>query len=237
MFKISLNLISSAFLAFAVSAAAAPKAAFFDSLDAAAAGAPPERTLVNARGIEFTEGKIGGCAHIVSEKSSVRYPPDLMPWSEGSVEMWLRFDETPSGFKKARRVFLCFSGGGWHENSVEFFLGGQDEWGAKLLFMICDKTGKRFTISRPVTDWKAGQWRHVALTWRVNLPGESSMALYLDYKLEARLDNETITLDENEDGKSNQGNGAGFVWLNPGGAQAGFSVDEFRIYRLKRDYN
>ncbi len=39
------------------------------------------------------------------------------------------------------------------------------------------------TVDAGIRDWKAGQWHHVALQWKLDDGGKTAMALYLDGRL------------------------------------------------------
>ena len=41
------------------------------------------------------------------------------------------------------------------------------------------------TVDAGIRDWKAGQWHHVALQWKLDDDGKTAMALYIDGRLDS----------------------------------------------------
>lgn len=195
---------------------------------------PKDRSVMGSDKLKFEEGKVGNCLHFAEAGGSIRYPKAVIPCQEGTVEMWLAFDQSPDTFDK-QKIVMLWPTRGYHDNSIELLVGGESDWGKQLLFKICDKDKKRFNISTSIAEWKPGEWHHAAMTWKLNAEGKSTMALYLDRKLVRQLTDQTIMLDTDVIAKPNTDRECNYVWFCSGNG-SGFKMDELKIYKVKREY-
>ena len=54
-------------------------------------------------------------------------------------------------------------------------------WGAGLFLLVSDKAGVRQMIKyTKITAWQTNEWHHIAFTWKIDNPGRSSIAFYVD---------------------------------------------------------
>lgn len=207
----------------------------FDPMEGPAKDAPAARELFGQQDLRFVPGKFGDCAYFAGQRACIRYPSSILPYQQGTIELWISFDEAPGQFTRQRNIFI-WPIKAWHDNSIELLVGGSKDWGRHLLYKVCDENAKRFYIITSLASWKPGQWHQIAVTWRTGLPGKSFMALYIDQKLVQRLADQTILMDPDaiRHPPFPQGH---WLWLHGGGTQAGFKIDEFKIYNTARDYN
>ena len=204
----------------------------FDPLQGVNRDVPPGRKIWGGQDLAFGAGKFGNCVHFVGPQASIGYPSGLLPLRQGTISLWISFDHVPGAFAKHRNIFICPISG-WFKNSIQLFVGGSKDWGHGLYYMLCNRHSRRFYLVTSLASWKANQWHHIAVTWRTGVPGESSLALYLDGKLVKKLSSQTILMDR----RSPSPNGKTWLWLHGGGSKAGFKIDEFKIYDVARDYS
>lgn len=52
-----------------------------------------------------------------------------------------------------------------------------------LSAILSNRNYEARTVSASIRDWRAGQWHHVALQWKLDDGGKTAMALYIDGRL------------------------------------------------------
>lgn len=139
-------------------------------------------------GGQFTSGKVGG-AYIVNynENELVRFPYQVVPTEEGTIEFWakltnvpavLRWGENPSLIKI---VDSAGTGFGVHLNGNDGAGGGGLCGRASFRYTACTGRYGTWTYAQVLGDVNA--WHHYALVWsKTGLLGNSQLhtALYLD---------------------------------------------------------
>ncbi len=196
---------------------------------------PPGRVIYNGDQIVFTRGKFGRCAHFL-KGGSITYHSSVMPTRQGTLSLWISFDKAPGHFVHERQIFIWHAQA-WFRSSIQLFVGGSKDWGENdLFYIISDKMGKRFYITIPLTTWKAHQWHQIAITWKTDTAGKSSMALYLDGTLQKARTKLTIRFAakaiQSPSPKSNK-----WLYLNPSGTKADYKLEQFKIYNVAREYS
>lgn len=207
---------------------------FSDPMEGLDKDAPTGRLVSGDDKVKFEEGKVGNCAHFMAG-GTIRYPKAVVPCEEGTMEMWLAFDESPDTFVK-QKIPVLWPTIGYHHNSIELLFGGESDWGKQMLMKVCDKDAKRFNIDTSAADWKANEWHHVAMTWKFNAEGKSTIALYVDRKLVRQLIDQTIMMNMDAIKKPGADRETNYLWLNGAGATGGFKMDDLKIYKVKREY-
>jgi len=138
----------------------------FDSGSAAADTAGGQAAPLEVRGVDFSRGVRGKAAHF-GPGSVLRYAePGNLEKKRGTVMFWFRPDWPAS---KARRpgggeIWRCL----FREGPAPEQRHGSNElwiwcWGDCLRADVSDALDRYITA--PITDWTAGNWHHIALTW------------------------------------------------------------------------
>lgn len=145
-------------------------APFEGSADAAKSGG--SRQPVLQKELKFVEGKFGKGVEM-SGKAQLYYSGDRnIDISEGTIAFWGKRKEDWDA-KKGFMLFRAFSEGEWNQNA--FFLQCAS-WGV-IRAWIFDETKKEYNISAGVKDLKAGQWVHVACSFK-----DGAVRIYLNGK-------------------------------------------------------
>ncbi len=207
---------------------------FHDPLESADGG--PDGRKISPAGLEFVPGKVGNCAHFMAGNRGIGYPVELIPFNEGTIEFWVSFDDPPSSIQQ-KRVLFQYSTDDSKKNFFALFHGGEKDWGKELILLICDGKEQRFQISRALADWGANEWHHVAVTWKLNAEKESSIALYLDRELVQQQGNLTIMQDREAIDMKKNDREFGYLWLGLPGPGVGLKIDEFKVYKIQREYS
>ena len=91
-------------------------------------------------------------------------------------------------------------------------------------------------ITASAAGWKANEWHHVAMTWKFNAEGKSTIALYVDRQLVRQMIDQTIMMNMDAINKPGSDRETNYLWLNGAGAAGGFKMDDLKIYKVKREY-
>ena len=206
---------------------------FHDPLEGLDGG--PEGRVMPAV-VEFSPGKVGNGAHFVAGSRGIGYPVALLPFDEGTIEFRVSADEAPATFEH-KRVLFQYSPDGSKKNFFALFHGGEKDWGKELILLVCDGQEKRFSITRPLTEWQANEWHHVAVTWKLNAEQGSSIALYVDRELVRQADGLTIMQDRDAIEESKGNREFGYLWFGIPGPGLGLKIDELKVYNVRREYS
>lgn len=147
------------------------------------------------RKLEFAQDNHGGKAlKILTASHRIYFPgASSLNLNEGTVEFMINFSVAPKDII-AKSWSLFRASTATFKNGFYLIHG----WKRGLIFIVADKDGQRFNLKYPKTiDWKENEWHHIAATWRIENPGKSSIALYVDYKLVDKKDGLSIYMDEN----------------------------------------
>lgn len=136
----------------------------------------------------FASG-IAGQALVVPAHFSSLDPPKLNV-EEGTIEFWIRptwnvvphssgprgsLEHTLLNIGPVRPDHLYLSN---HSSlTISHVASGS------LSAILSNPSYEARTVAAGVRDWKAGQWHHVALQWKLNDGGKTAMALYIDGRL------------------------------------------------------
>ncbi|OGV80324.1 MAG: hypothetical protein A3K19_04310 [Lentisphaerae bacterium RIFOXYB12_FULL_65_16] len=167
---------SVAIVTFATAATAAPAPLLYAPFDAPLASGGPGMA---SQALELTDGLRGKAAVLRSDCQFA--VPGNFRVETGTVAAWVRPHWT--GTDPASHVFFCLYG--QRDGRPHY---GLNRWtisfgGGQCTFVIYSLTeGVTFAVSAPVSEWKPGDWHHVAATWAGVNSGkpDASMALFLD---------------------------------------------------------
>ena len=167
---------------------------------------------LSANGLAFVPGKYGLGA-LVAEPAAVWYatPPLLSP-ERGAIELWVQ----PRWNGDDGNGYVFLSAGTEHGNGVSLFKDG-----ANNLRFLAWAGGAECGVGFGVSDWKRGDWHHLAVTWQ-----GSDVSMYVDGAVVAESSDCRLPADF----------GASvFVGSNAGGRQqANALLDELRISDVTR---
>jgi hypothetical protein len=158
---------------------------------------------------------------------------------EGTVEFRLRLD-LPSAQIPNWTMFRIRLPGKPPEDSYLNGFHVIHGWGRGLFLLVGDSEARQQPLRYGGTsDWKPGEWHHCAFTWRLDEPGRSTLAFYVDEKLVERHDNLTLRFDAAAWAAAATSEGsdrllilAGAVWGQPSPG----AIDDIRIYDHIRRY-
>lgn len=185
----------------------------------------------------------GQAMKVIDWPNQIFFPSKSFNLDEGTIEFKVKFSTEPAKvMDKSWSMVRAYTGKPF--NNGFFVIFG---WKSGLMFIVCDKSGKRFALTYPqVRDWKADEWHQVAVSWKIKNPGESQIAMNIDYKPVASQSGLTIELDKDDwqkrialednekdlEKKSKEFWSAGIIlgfWGNPMAPES-FVFDDFTIY-------
>jgi hypothetical protein len=118
------------------------------------------------------------------------FDPPTIQLSEGAVEFWVkpRWDVVPRasgprGSLEHTFFNLCPVRPDYPYLSNHSSLTISHSADGSLSCIISNSSYEPRNIQAGVHDWKKGQWHHVALQWKLDDGGRTSMAFYIDGKL------------------------------------------------------
>lgn len=185
-------------------------------------------------GVTFDAGVLGKGMH-VGKGGFLRFPVEgAIDPLEGTVEFWMRPDW--NGSEKKPRVFFVV-GNNFNNGLLAMIDGANNvrliEWGDDPATPPVELNVER-GVGLSGNDWKAGEWKHLALTWK---GAQHELALYLNGRLVSAATN-AVTISKFSGDVLTIGADAN------GNAGAEATFDEFRISRRARtaaeiaaDYN
>jgi hypothetical protein len=120
----------------------------------------------SARGIQFTYGRFDQGV-LITGRDILSYPAaDNLNRTKGAIEFWL----CPNWNGDDERDYVFFEvGKNWY-NRMRIMKDGANN----LRFMLWDSQAE-YGVAHNVSDWRTGEWHHVAATWQ-----ETDIALYVD---------------------------------------------------------
>jgi rhamnogalacturonan endolyase len=166
----------------------------------------------------FTAGYRGQGIYLPSQQSRITYPSaGNLNIHAGTVMLWIKPDWP--GNSDSYHHFFVEEGNGFHVDNFRFLKSPKG-----LYFEYYEYDASRHDIVADISDWKAGEWHHVAASWDNE---KGALRLFVDGRLGA--DDYT-----NKSDKFTREKLAPEFWI--GAAQPGDGstvrgvIDEFRIY-------
>jgi Concanavalin A-like lectin/glucanases superfamily/Glycoside hydrolase 123 N-terminal domain len=137
----------------------------------------------NAGG-KFGEGLITG-AHDDALSLSYDAKGNIDP-GVGTIELWVKPNWDGDEISELRHYLFEAHGDKWNQNTI-FLMAFQGQ----LIFTLYDDTAGAHTLSADITQWKKGEWHHIAATWDSI---EKNMLLYVDGKVQDGFDDKFFSL-------------------------------------------
>lgn len=199
--------------------------------------APPDEAEMFAPGLEGQALAATMVAPGVVEVAGEQVT--LVPSAEGTIECWLAPSEeiVVDRYGSTQRTILDIGPirydhprlTNWRSIAIHL-----TKWG-HLSGQITNDRYESRSVEASVRDWQVGQWRHVALQWRLNEDGRARMELYVDGQLASDQVRGNFEADvapalERNDEPLPIQVGA----MNTGVAQAEVLIDELRFSRTLR---
>jgi hypothetical protein len=151
-------------------------------------------------GTSFAAGRFNSSVFIGSG-GILSYPSaGSISQTEGTIELWVRPDWNGDASSMLNHYFFDFRPE-WHAMPYDqntFRIGYFGTSNETLGFRIADMYGTYFTIYSMINNWNAGQWHHIAATWKnvnSNQPNAETH-FYLDGKDVGSIRNVSIPLNE-----------------------------------------
>lgn len=129
-----------------------------------------------APGAVLVEGWHGKAVAVRGEGSSCRFETagNLRP-EQGTVMMWVKPLDWDASDDQFRHFWGVGAPGGGVLSLYRFHGRGN------LLWLVGNSKQNRYGIAEfPISNWKAGEWHHLAATWERNRFGDGHIALFLD---------------------------------------------------------
>jgi hypothetical protein len=149
---------------------------FDKSLDATFSRGNPK---ADTKGVELVEGWRGRAIAVRGEGSFCRFEAAAnILANKGTVMMWLKPLDWDMDDENFRHFFgMSAPDGSWF-NLYRFCERGNLVWGVGN-YKKNQYTFAEFPVTWP-TEWKKGEWRHIAVTWQRNRFGDGYIALYIN---------------------------------------------------------
>lgn len=151
------------------------------------------KDAVARRDLLLVKNEDGQAMKVIDWPNQISFPSKTFNLDEGTIEFNVKFSIEPAKIMDKSWSMVRIYTGKAFTNGFFVIFG----WKTGLMFITCDKNGQRYSLNYPqIRDWKADEWHHVAVSWKIKNPGESQLAMVIDYKPVASQSGLTIELDK-----------------------------------------
>ncbi|MES2309871.1 MAG: hypothetical protein V4507_13525, partial [Verrucomicrobiota bacterium] len=202
---------------------------------------------VGRKAVEFVEKEGKKCAFFRNSGKNdggIAYLVPEFPVDEGSLEITILMEGSPGAFEKKIDIIgfhssdASLSDGRFDINFFSLFFGGAGDWGNSCIFILREDKGKEAGIFTPNTnEWKAGEWHHMGMTWKVGANAKSEAALYIDHQLVKQSTASPVEWNRAAREQTKDHSILGPLWIAPPwGSPLGFYASQFKFYKGTKDF-